>query len=527
MLTAVATATRRLARLRLLVSGEASATERILYFAAFVVLVCARLPVVTLQGRLWAEEGWLFLWFGAWWPWYKALLVIWGGYLNIVANAAGVLSWHLVPVEQIPRVTFAVALVFQSCPAILLLTGRDSWLRPRAGLIAALLVLVLAPFAEEVWLNTIHAQFELALCAALILALELRGGAVGAFRLLLLALGPLSGPATVLVLPLFGLRALVERSAGRIVQACVLAAAAAIQLGVFYTPLSGRSFGFAPPLLLDTLFSHLVLPPLVPADMATDLGVWMRGHLDTPAMRVWLPLATLGIAAAAAALVVWMRRTAALWLMAAAGVLGVISRPGLRLSGFRRPLHLRAPGASRLGVRRAGCRGAAALGAAGGGARRLAHRGWRRGLLSADPRLRARPRLAAGGCRVAARSGAPVPHLAGRGPLAPEPPAAGQPPRPRPPPLRAGVVRRCCMDRRSWSCCRPTMPSAPSAGPTRRSRTRSSTTSSSPTTPAPTQPSPPLANSASTRCFTSAIAAMAPTGRPATPPPLAGVPTSS
>ncbi|HKM62738.1 MAG TPA: hypothetical protein VJY39_09635 [Acidisphaera sp.] len=333
MLTAVATATRRLARLRLLVSGEASATERILYFAAFVVLVCARLPVVTLQGRLWAEEGWLFLWFGAWWPWYKALLVIWGGYLNIVANAAGVLSWHLVPVEQIPRVTFAVALVFQSCPAILLLTGRDSWLRPRAGLIAALLVLVLAPFAEEVWLNTIHAQFELALCAALILALELRGGAVGAFRLLLLALGPLSGPATVLVLPLFGLRALVERSAGRIVQACVLAAAAAIQLGVFYTPLSGRSFGFAPPLLLDTLFSHLVLPPLVPADMATDLGVWMRGHLDTPAMRVWLPLATLGIAAAAAALVVWMRRTAALWLMAAAGVLGVISLLGSLFPG--------------------------------------------------------------------------------------------------------------------------------------------------------------------------------------------------
>ena len=109
------------------------------------------------------------------WPW--AIVHPAGGYLNIVGNLAGIVAADVVPLEQVRWVGIITGLLFQTISAILIVSSRSDWLRSRIGLVAALLLLATLPLAEEVWLNSLHPQFHLTLCVALILGLRPRSGA--------------------------------------------------------------------------------------------------------------------------------------------------------------------------------------------------------------------------------------------------------------------------------------------------------------------------------------------------------------
>lgn len=232
----------------------------LLLLLSFALLVCIRMPQVTLEGRLWAEEGTVFLRNALTLPWQQALFKEFGGYLNIVANGAGLLAADLVPLEWAPRVTFAIALAFQMCPPVLLVTSRAEWLQ-RPFVLPMALLLVLCPAAgQEIWLNTIHSQFHLALCAGIILALEPRSGAVGGFRAGLLLLAPLSGPASIAVLPLYLVRLALLRPRPALVETAALVCGAALQLGLFYSS-SARPLGIAPGILAAVICAkHVILP---------------------------------------------------------------------------------------------------------------------------------------------------------------------------------------------------------------------------------------------------------------------------
>lgn len=175
---------------------------RLLLVVAFAVVLFLRMPDV-LYGRLWAEEGKIFFARAAAMPWFSALLLPYGGYLNLVANAAPIIAWHTVPLEYAPWVTTGIGLIFQCCPAIILVCSRDEWLRPRWSLIAALLIIATPPMVSEVWLQSLHSQFHLALCCALILALDAPQKRLAWFGGVLLFLAPLCGPAASGLLPLW------------------------------------------------------------------------------------------------------------------------------------------------------------------------------------------------------------------------------------------------------------------------------------------------------------------------------------
>jgi hypothetical protein len=147
-------------------------TLPLLLVALFIVLICARMPDVILHGRFWAEEGRDFFRYAWENPWYRALARPYGGYLNLVANGGTLLAHVLVPLKYAPYVTIAIALFFQACPAIMIITGKAAWLRPRWAVLAALFVLATPPVSEEVWLQTLHSQFHLALCAGIILTMQ-------------------------------------------------------------------------------------------------------------------------------------------------------------------------------------------------------------------------------------------------------------------------------------------------------------------------------------------------------------------
>ena len=237
----------------------ASNRERLLFVLAFAVLTAVRFPHALWYGRFWAEDGVVF-YANAWtMPWWDAALFSYGGYLNLVANVAGVLA-YLVPVKLAPHVTSAVALLISCCPAILLAFARDTWLEKRAVLFAALVIVATPPGAQEVWLNALNGQSILTVCVGIILATETRDGAFGAFQKFILFLAPLSAPGVWGLVPFFFLRATISHSWPRALQGTILLVGCLVQ-AVYFVDLSGRSLGISP-LLLGAVFlvKHVALP---------------------------------------------------------------------------------------------------------------------------------------------------------------------------------------------------------------------------------------------------------------------------
>jgi hypothetical protein len=289
----------------------------------FAVLVLLRMPHI-LSGRFWAEEGPIF--FARAWtlpPW-QALWLPYGGYLNLVANAAALAARWLVPLRDAPYVTITTGLLFQLLPPALLLTAPDPWLRPRAVRLTGLLLLLFLPASEEIWLQTLHCQFELLLCCALILALDVppARSAAGWFRLSLLALAPLCGPLSIVLVPLFFARAAIDRAWPRLLQAAVLTAAGAVQvLGFLSTP-PGRVYALHPLIDLSVVtLKHLAIPFLGIA-AAERVNAALHAAFDTghvPVLAVILPLVVFPIFAG-----FLLRRGLAapgIWLFAAAAII--------------------------------------------------------------------------------------------------------------------------------------------------------------------------------------------------------------
>jgi hypothetical protein len=233
--------------------------KRILLIIAFACLTAFRFPNVILHGRFWAEEGLVF-YSNAWTlSWWEALLHPSAGYINVIPNIAGLLA-YLVPIETAPYVTSGVALVVHCFPALLILFARDSWLQARGVIIAALVVIATPPGTEEAWLNSINSQQTLALCAAMLLALEPSMGGFGRYQKVLLALAPMSAPASWCLFPLFFLRAVMEKSWPRAVQGGILLTGVLVQLAFFFQA-SERELGIDP-LVLNAaiLVKHILLP---------------------------------------------------------------------------------------------------------------------------------------------------------------------------------------------------------------------------------------------------------------------------
>ncbi len=258
----------------------ATRIERVALLAGFAVLTALRLPNVWLKGRFWAEEGAVYF-YNAWnEPWYRALFAVHTGYLNLSASLATLFSVHPVDLAYAPWVSSAFALLIQLCPALLLLSGAIAWLASPLVLGAALLLVALPPNSAEVWLNSITSQFHLALCVVLILAMRPGRGVLCVFQYVLLILGPLSGPASGFVAPLFVLRALIDRSGPRAAQALCLSAATAVQVAmVWLHPEPAREIGIGPRLLLLVAGErHIVLPLFGSTGGARLRGTHSRRH---------------------------------------------------------------------------------------------------------------------------------------------------------------------------------------------------------------------------------------------------------
>jgi hypothetical protein len=302
---------------------------RITLTLLFVALICLRMPDIVLHGRFWAEEGKVF--FSDAWrlPAGKMLFRPYGGYLNLVANAGAMGARSLVSVERAPYFTTGLALVFQTCPAILILSSGASWLRSRWAIVAALLILATPPASEEVWLQTLHSQFHLAVCAGLILAMPAQSGrCLNAFRLALLVLGPLCGPACIILLPFFALRAIIEKSQARLWQTLALLSSSALQIGMFLSVQQGRSYHIDSSVLASVMLVRHLFVPLMGSHAAVPLADWIHGRYAAGA----IPWSAVMLSCATFACWIWVVlrrwREAPAWLLIAGLAIAALSYYG-------------------------------------------------------------------------------------------------------------------------------------------------------------------------------------------------------
>lgn len=296
--------------------------QKLLLLAGFLVLILLRLPQVWQFGRFFCEEGTIFFSYAWHRPASEALWRSFAGYTNLAANASTVLAVQLVrsgtiALEHAPYVTMGIATLFQLIPAALILTGKGTWLDTRSAVIASMLIVAISPMTEEVFANVLHIQFHLALCAGLILALDVpvhRRARV--LYGVLLFLAPLSGPGAIILLPLFCLRTLIDKDAGRAVQTIVLGTAAAIQLLFFYTASPLRGDLLDPVSLLDLLFIRLGVMPLLSAPIANLYGVRIFADSRDHGL-IWLGTAVIAFAyfAALLAFASRSRKDPAIWLI--------------------------------------------------------------------------------------------------------------------------------------------------------------------------------------------------------------------
>ena len=301
--------------------------ERALLFGGYSLLICLRMPDIILKGRFWAEEGVFF--HNAWTlPWYEALLTPTLGYLCLIATSAGLLARYAVPLEFAPYITISIALLFQLCPALLLLTSQETWLQRRASLALALLLFITPPISEEVWLNTLHSQFHLTLCTALILAFEPTKGKVEWFRRTLLLLGGLSGPGAAFLLPLFILRSIHDRSRARAVQACVLGLGVMVQLGLFYSTVPQRSYGIGFLLLLSVVFVRHLVVPFLGRQQSLDIASGIQTSVESGQMPLWPSLITVAVLGLLVFALLLRRRADLMWLFLAGCTILVLTYYG-------------------------------------------------------------------------------------------------------------------------------------------------------------------------------------------------------
>jgi hypothetical protein len=254
-------------------------TRLILLAALGIVLV--RSPVLLVHGRVFAEEGTVYLQ-GAWDSGaLQAMAAVHQGYYSLLMNGFSVVAAKLLPLELAGYLSVYAAL------GILLLTvylavkceAFESW---QARWLAAAVILF-SP-GVEVWLTLLDAQFYLAVCAGLIaISTEerLRGLRTGT-----LLLTGLTGPVSCAFTPFFLWKAWKRRTFVVLVQASILVMCSLTQGILLLRSVRAGSR------TLDSVgkvewFGPLVFLKVCSVTLATRLGGFLTQRLLIRHENVW------------------------------------------------------------------------------------------------------------------------------------------------------------------------------------------------------------------------------------------------
>jgi len=203
---------------------------RVVLVLCSIILIALREPALLLHPRLWAEEGCLFYQFALHHSLYEIFTTAHVGYLTFFNSIVSVLQAKIFLIERAAIVSTYMGFLVQLVPIyIIIFTRHKFWDSPLKKIVYILTVIVVA--APELWLNTTNSHFIYGLITFLIMVtpcVELPKLQKYFFRILLIV-GGLTGPASMLFTPLFLLKAYREKSREKYIQAGIMSICALIQ----------------------------------------------------------------------------------------------------------------------------------------------------------------------------------------------------------------------------------------------------------------------------------------------------------
>jgi len=312
----------------------------------FIMLVLFRFPEIVIQGgRLWAEEGVIYLKNALTEPWYNAWFALipqeHAAYINLSAGLATWIAFKLGGLLYAPAITVTIALFIQCLPPFIIITHKFPWKNSLAVSIAAVSICALVPVSGEVWLNTIESQMHLALAAALILAAPIADGWLLNLDLLILILAVFSGPGTSILLPLYIVRTYFERRRGRIIQLSVIFIGFAVQISMYLTHLyAARGFSLTPIDIISISSLHTIVLPFGGLGLARYMSVTIAAiNSQNTGLIIVVSLFIMFYLIAALLAMKW-RDISLGFLVAASAVCGTVFFAGALTDSYSNMLHL-------------------------------------------------------------------------------------------------------------------------------------------------------------------------------------------
>jgi hypothetical protein len=180
-------------------------------FAAYLIAIVARAPILFSAPRFWAESGVVYFLQARSLSFWQALWAKPVGYLSLPANLAGIASAAL-PILYAPYGDLAVSLLVQLLLFWVVVTNNYfEGDRLKQFFLLAIPIFVIQSF--ETWLNSINSQFWLVLGAAYILASPIKKFTLSCHvaNLVTLTFAALAGVVSSFLAPLFFLRFILER----------------------------------------------------------------------------------------------------------------------------------------------------------------------------------------------------------------------------------------------------------------------------------------------------------------------------
>lgn len=213
----------------------------LILFLVFIALTVFRAPNLLVAPRFWAEEGVVCYRFA----YSHGFIEMLGflnprcGYMSFTSNFAAAVAAHITQPEYAPFVTTYISFIAQSIPFLIILFGKSRVYKGIGKKIFACLIILFAPSTTgEVWLNSINLMIYFGLITVLILLENLEDVSRmrrWAYRLLL-AIGGMSGPYTLIMQPIFMFQAFIERKKERYIQLAIVTSTLIIQGSMtFYT----------------------------------------------------------------------------------------------------------------------------------------------------------------------------------------------------------------------------------------------------------------------------------------------------
>jgi len=237
----------------------------LIFISAFSIIVLRR-PDAILNPQFWAEDG--ALWYAnAYNDGIRSVLIPQNGYLQTISRLVAAIAQFL-PFEWAPFIFNGVAIFIQILPVIFLLSSRFSALIPNRYNRIFLSILYLAlPNSWEIHANLTNAQWHLALLAFMVIVAKPDNLPVWrCFDTGVVLLSGLSGPFSILLVPIAAIRIWLDRERWLIVLFLLVSASALVQTLCLLLAWQTRSqmfLGATPELLVRILSGQVFLGALI------------------------------------------------------------------------------------------------------------------------------------------------------------------------------------------------------------------------------------------------------------------------